>query len=244
MQPDDVRIPHNKKSKKTFFILLATWITVMITIAIIYVAKNYERSFSVVNSLDSPAALVNGVSISLRDLNLAMSGVIQSGLLNKIDTTKAENQEKMRKETLDSMIDSELIIQKAKELGLQADPVKVTVEMNALESSFENRNLFLEKLKSVGLTELDVQNDIERQLLITEYQNKVYDTSKDIVKESDIKIFYEALLGKYIELGQTPPTLESSRDMIIAKILERRHQVYLENIAKKMRETAKIEILI
>lgn len=244
MHLDEKKEVSKFSSKKQFTVLIISWATIMIVFAIVYVERNYKKSFTIIQDKESTVAFVNNSAISMKMLNMAMSGIIQSGQLNGVDTTKPEVQDKIRKEALDTVIDSELLVQKAKELKLVISQNDISSEMNKIEEQFGNREEFLNKIKSVGISEQDLRDDIEKQLLITSYQNKIYDSSKDIVKDSDIKIFYEALRKKYIEQDKTVPELDQIREKIISKILDMRHQKYLDGVAEGLRKNAKIEILI
>lgn len=232
------------KSKKTTLIVLITSVTLLVIILVVFLAIQYKKPFSIIQDLDAPVARVNNVEVSRKSFNLAMSGLANSTQLSKVDTTKNDIQNKMRTEALNAVIEAELVVQKAKEMNIAVSPIEVDNEIRLIESELGGHAEFLTLLNKIGITEQDMRNDIERQLLITAYENKIYDKSKDVITETDIKMFYEALRDKYLEQGSIAPDLEIVREKVKEKILERRQQIRLEEEAAKLKTTAKIEILI
>lgn len=232
------------KNKKMLLVIFVILITIIIVLFLIFLSRNYTKTYTLDKNNNSTVALVNKIPIQLKTLNLAMSDMVKSSSFDGVDTSSLEVQDKIRNIALDTIIDQEVIVQKAREQKIEIPKSKIESEFNLVKFQYENDNAFISKLNSIGMTEDDLRNDIERQLLITAFQDKIYDESKDIVNDSDIRIFYDALKQKYIEQDKVAPPIESIREKIIQKILDRRHQLFMEKVAKMLREKAKIEKLI
>lgn len=232
-----------KKSKSTL-IMFSIFLTIVLAGGIYLATLNYRKSFSISQNENAVVARVNNVDITRKSFNLAMSGVVKSIDSNKIDTTKNEVQEEIMLQALNSMINTEVIVQKAKQMQLSISQSEVDTEINKIIKDLGGYDNYVSTLKKIGITENDMRNDVEKQLLISLYEYKTIDSSKDVVTETEIKLFYETLQNKYIAEGSIAPDLDLIRDKITQKIIERKHQLLLEADAKKLRETAKIEVLI
>lgn len=244
MSTTENKVVIKSKLKKTTIWIIAVIITLVLVSTILYLSKEYKKTFSVVPDVNSPVALVNGVAISQKSLDIAMSGLSLSDSLSRVDKTDEKVQELMRKQALNSIIDSELIVQKAKEQNITVTQLEIDDEILRLKTEVGGNDSYTVMMNRIGLSEEDMRKDIENQLLISKYDNNIFNKANNLVSETDVRIFYEALRDKYIEQGSIAPDLDIIRAKIVQQIIERKKELRLEAMALELRKSAKIEIYI
>jgi len=107
-------------------------------------------------------------------------------------------------QALGQMIDERLLMEEAVRLGIKADPKEVESRFTALASNYADKAQFQKNLKSVGWTEADLRNLLNRQLTIRE---TVMAAKKIAVTEDEMKKFFETNKEK---LG-TPESVKLSQ---------------------------------
>lgn len=233
-----------KNSKKTRMIVVVTFITFAIIGVIFFIAFKYKRQIVVEQDNNIVVAKVNDSKITKKEFSLAMSGIVSEIDLNKIDTSRTNIQEDIMVETLNSMIDKEVVVQKAKEMNLTVSSNEIDNELIKIKSNYGSYENYQATLNKLGISEEELRHDIEKQLLLSQYETRVINPANDNVTDDEIKTFYKNLSDKYIAQGSIAPDLELVRGMIVKKIIEIKHDLILQDEAKKLRKDAKIEVYI
>lgn len=233
-----------KHSKKTKMIVIVTLITLVIIGVIIFVAFKYKKQIVVSQDNNLVIAKVNGSEITKKEFSLAMSGIVNSIDFNRVDTTKSTAQEDVMVETLNTLIDNELILQQAKTMKLSVTQNEIDNELIKIKSGFNSYDEYLASLSKTGVTEDELRSDIEKQLLMQQYETRVINPNVDTVSEEDINAFYKKLSDRYIAQGSIAPDLELVRNEIVKKLVEIKHDLVLQTEAKKLRKSAKVEVYI
>jgi peptidyl-prolyl cis-trans isomerase C len=136
------------------------------------------------------AAVVNGVAISKDDFDREMDFYIKRANQRGQQVPEAQ-MGLMKNQVLDSLIDRELLFQETKKKGINIDPKDVADELQKIKQRYAKPGEFEQLLNDMGLTESDVQNQIERGLAIQQLiDNEV--RSKVTIGDEEVKSYYDA----------------------------------------------------
>ena len=153
-------------------------------------------------------AVVNGVTISKdtydRELNFFVRRAAPGG--QQIPDVQMAQ---MKSEVLESLIDRELLFQESKKKGIQVKSDAVSDQLQKIQQRYPNKEEFKKLLSNMGLTESDVQAQIERGMAIQELLDKEV-TGKIKVSDEETKAFYD----KNPQLFQQPEQINASHILI------------------------------
>ncbi|MBW2470234.1 MAG: peptidylprolyl isomerase [Deltaproteobacteria bacterium] len=136
------------------------------------------------------AAVVNGVAISKDDFDREMDFYIKRANQRGQQVPEAQ-MGLMKNQVLDSLIDRELLFQETKKKGINIDPKDVADELQKIKQRYAKPGEFEQLLNDMGLTESDVQKQIERGLAIQQLiDNEV--RSKVTIGDEEVKSYYDA----------------------------------------------------
>ena len=156
-------------------------------------------------------AVVNGVTISQnmydRELNFFTRRAAPGG--KQIPQAQMAQ---MKNEVLESLIDRELLFQESKKKGIQIKSEAVSDQLQKIKQRYPNQEEFKKLLNDMGLTESDVQKQIERGMAIQELIDTEV-TDKIKVSDEETKSFYD----KNPQLFQQPEQVKASHILIKVK---------------------------
>jgi len=153
-------------------------------------------------------AVVNGVTISKdtydRELDFFVRRAAPGG--QQIPDVQMAQ---MKSEVLESLIDRELLFQESKKKGIQVKSDAVSDQLQKIQQRYPNKEEFQKLLSNMGLTESDVQAQIERGMAIQKLIDKEV-TEKIKVSDEETKAFYD----KNPQLFQQPEQIKASHILI------------------------------
>jgi peptidyl-prolyl cis-trans isomerase C len=153
-------------------------------------------------------AVVNGVTISKdtydRELDFFVRRAAPGG--QQIPDVQMAQ---MKNEVLESLIDRELLFQETKKKGIQVKSEAVSEQLQKIQQRYPNKEEFKKLLSNMGLTESDVQAQIERGMAIQQLIDKEV-TEKIKVSDEETKAFYD----KNPQLFQQPEQIKASHILI------------------------------
>jgi peptidyl-prolyl cis-trans isomerase C len=159
-------------------------------------------------ALGDKVAVVNGVTISKdmydRELNFFVKRAAQGG-----QQIPDGQMAQMKNEVLESLIDRELLFQESKKKGIKVKTEAVSDQLQKIQQRYPNKEEFEKLLSNMGLTESDVQAQIERGMAIQELIDKEV-TEKIKVSDEETKAFYD----KNPQLFQQPEQIKASHILI------------------------------
>src|SRR5271163_4858117 len=132
------------------------------------------------------AALVNGRAITFADLEKQY----QSQFPNGTERTSDDQAEIQKLEVLRTLIDGEIMLQRAEKQGLMATDADVEQKFNELKSPYTQEE-FQKQLNARKLTPEDLKAQLRRDLSISKLFNKEI-TSQISITDKDITDFYTA----------------------------------------------------
>src|SRR5215471_4996714 len=174
-------------------------------------------------------AQVNGYKVLRSELDKAYNTQV-AGSPQKPTSTQEEG---LRLQTLDQIMQTRLILQRAEKLGIKTSNDDVEARLAKAKTPYTVEQ-FQKKLKDVGLTEDDYKTYLQHELTIEKVIEKEI-TPKLSVSDADVNAFYEQ------NKAQIPPSADESevkrqiREKLrseLAQVLKAAYQEELRNGAE------------
>ncbi len=135
-------------------------------------------------------ARVNGKDITQAELEREVIAVL--GTLSRQGKTPEESQMGViRKNVLEGLIGTELLLQESKKKGIKVDPAAVDSSVQAVKSRFPSEEEFKNALAKSGHSESSMRAQIEKGLLIQAFINQEI-VQKITVSPEESKAFYDS----------------------------------------------------
>jgi len=138
------------------------------------------------NDPSTPVASVNGVAITLGELNRAMAERIpETGHRSLSEKRWTE----IRAEVLDNLIVQEILFQESKRVGIKVSPDSVDKEVQSIQARFPSREAFQKAVEAQGLTPDEIRSGVERYLAIRQLTDQAV-LSKISITDDQMKSYY------------------------------------------------------
>jgi len=151
--------------------------------------ENAVRAVAQPKPVPEKVASVNGVAISgeelVREYGIYLQRTGQPG-----QTVPAAQQDQIRAQILDGLIDQELLYQESRKLGIQIQSQSVNDQLDAIKQRYPGEAEFKQALDSMQMTEIEVKKHIERGLAIKEVIDREV-ASNIVVDEAESRTFYD-----------------------------------------------------
>lgn len=181
-------------------------------------------------SADTVVAIVGDTKITLADIEDGLKN-IENDIIADYGEDYKSNEEAMesfnqqKRDYLDYIVEGEIFVQKADEMGITASDDEVQVELQELMNQFDSEEAYEEALKQSGMTIDDIKEQLAENIKI----NKVIDSlfSSIEVTDEEIKEYYDN------NESVQESTFEDAKETI-REILEqdKQYTLYQETLAK------------
>jgi len=134
-------------------------------------------------------AVVNGVVINKVDFDRKLHQVKQH-MLRQRQQIADDRFAKIKTDVLETMINEELLFQESKKKGITVEPEAIATDLKRIKKGFATDADFKKLIAESGLTEAELQSDIERGHVI----NKLIDNqimALVVIPEQEIRTFYD-----------------------------------------------------
>jgi len=193
-------------------------------------------------SAETEVARVNGETLYGSDLTLQMAQAAQVAGVANMNDADPQTIALLQSQSLDAIVNTELIIQAAQADGLSVAQEEVDAEFDTLATNIGGEEAAETRLASLGFTIDAFKENLVGDLLIRKYlEMTITDADAFEVSEEEIQAFYNQVTGGQVE-GM--PTLEEAREQITGQLLGQKQQAALIEIVEGLRKVANIEILI
>ena len=191
------------------------------------------------------AALVNGAAITAAEFHTELNRLERQRGTGKNSPDPSE-MARLKKEALESLITREILYQEALREGIKVPGAAVDAELNGLKKQFATGSEFTATLTSMGLSEASVRAQVEkgmaaRRLIDEKFGKKVK------VSDAEVGYYYEDHQDEFkVPVGKpaTFTPLSEVREKIRLKIKQDRVDRELNPYLKRLREQAKVEIML
>jgi hypothetical protein len=199
----------------------------------------YRKSLEETKSIT--VAKVNGVSIPMSDLIREMN-IIAPSYIKPGEQRNPDLDKKIRDGALDGLIRDELVHQEAVRQGMKVPPEMVEDELKKIKAGLKSEQGYREHLKRLGITEEEMKDKIERELLDGMISRKEI-FAKVKIDPQTVKRTYEREKASYKgPTGQM--SFEEARPFIEQKLMAEAAQKREDAWIKELTKAAKIEITL
>jgi peptidyl-prolyl cis-trans isomerase C len=134
-------------------------------------------------------AVVNGVVITKVDFDRKLHQVKQH-MLRRGQEISDDRLAEIKTDVLETMINEELLFQESRNKGITVEPEAIATDLKRIKKGFATDADFKKLIAESGLTEAELQSDIERGHVI----NKLIDNqiaALVVIPDQEIKTFYD-----------------------------------------------------
>ncbi|MBP3886395.1 MAG: peptidyl-prolyl cis-trans isomerase [Cellulosilyticum sp.] len=108
-----------------------------------------------------------------------------------------EQYDAYKKDVVESLIEAEILVHKAKEMkSIKVDEKEIEEQLEATKASFPTEEEFNKGLEESGMTLEDLKENIEKNLLVTKLISE-YTENKVEVKDEEIETYYNENIANY-----------------------------------------------
>ncbi|MGM8365414.1 SurA N-terminal domain-containing protein [Virgibacillus sp. W0181] len=141
-------------------------------------------------------------------------------------------QDELKKRTIDSLIERELIMQGAEKEGVVIEDEEVSTELETIKSA--NGEGLTTLMEQFHLTEDGFKDQLKFELTLEKYSKAISDTE---VTDEEINEYYDRLK----EQNEDLPELKELKDSIKAQIQQQQSMQEVQKVIEEMKEKADIE---
>jgi len=158
---------------------------------------------------DSVVARVNGVALTLKDLDDEVDRLIPRITFHR--NVYGEKRKRYYKQALEELINRELEYQEASKLGLKIDKEKVDDQIKQMRNKYKSKEEFKAFLERIGMTEETLQAQVEKDILIQEvFKKMVIEPSR--MKDDELRDHYEKNTSRFRQPESIKARMISTKD--------------------------------
>ncbi|HMO78101.1 MAG TPA: SurA N-terminal domain-containing protein [Candidatus Paceibacterota bacterium] len=186
-----------------------------------------------------PVVKVNGVAITKGDYQSSYEQLSNMTAAQGADLTDVAVMESLKTQTIDTLVNAELLRQAAVEEGLEATTEDVDTRFNEIRENLGGAEVLAARMAEFGVTEAALRRDIENEFLIQQlFDLKIFDLIE--VSDQEVQDLYDQAVAGGTEL----PPLEEIKETAIVEIRNGKAQPLINEYIQTLRVAANIEILI
>ena len=185
-------------------------------------------------------AKVNGEKISQRDLDISMSQIKAGAEAQGTDVADPKIVEQIQKQSLDMLVNTELLKQDAVTRGITISEDDITARIETLKKDVGGENVLKDRMKQFGVDEKTLRRDVKNELTIQALLDKEFEAKGIKITDEEIKAFYEQAGGEKAGL----PKLAEVKDKIEQQLKGTKQQEVVTTLLDELRKKATIEVLI
>src|SRR5690625_4816979 len=192
-----------------------------------------------VEDVPDVVATVNGTDLTGENFITLYQIQFQQMAMQAQMSGEEPDQEQLRTQTLDSMIEAELLVQDAQDRGYEAteDDVQNVLEQTATANEMASVDELLEAYSAQGIPEEQLRDDAQTQILVEELIENDIEVAEPT--EDEVAELYDYMgLGEGEENGYS---LEEIRPELEAQILNQNRGEAISAHVAELREDAEVE---
>jgi len=185
--------------------------------------------------------MIDRIAARVENDIILLSDVRQLGRYQLLVDGKTETEPQL----LDRLID-QWVVQNEADASRFPRPTDAEIEqsLTALKKSFASPELYEERKKQSGLSDLQIRDKITTQLYLTNYLDSRFRPSVQVDAKA-VQEFYEtAVLPRAKARGQEPPSLEASREVIQEALVQQSIDSQADQWLKESRVRIHVQRLI
>lgn len=203
--------------------------------------QNGASAADVSFSLDETVARVNGEALLGSDLAYQMVQAAQQAGVQDLSTLDEQTMAQLRQQSLNAIVNTELLVQAAREEGLSVSEEEVEQEYQSIVENVGGQEVAEERFDALGITEEEFRANLADDLIILDYIDTRGEAAALEVSEEEIQAFYDRIASG--QEGEMPP-LADVRGQIEEQLQFQKQQEVLSSIIDELRAAANIELLL
>lgn len=235
------------KKKKPLMMIVAAVLIVVITLLVVLflLEKEGRSSTGIFNSYFASqeagmvVATVNGTELTNGDLATSIEQFNQAAVAQGVDTTDPQVQADIKSQSLEVLINTELLKQEAVEQGIEVTEAQAIERLAEIETEIGGAEVLDERMAALGLTREQLQDDIQDEILIQSLLDNVFAEANIAVTDEEIQEVYDAAGG--VDAGL--PALAEVKDQVEAQIRSSKEQEAIDAYLAELKAGAEIEIV-
>ncbi len=182
-------------------------------------------------------ATVNGAEIPRSDYDTSVRQLTEGATAQGLDATDPEIAGEISQQALDTLVNTELLVQAATAAGVSVDDAAIDERLAGITEDLGGPEAFAARITELGLTDAIVRRDISRELTIQEFLTQKVAEVDTTVTDEEVTQLYESVGG---EAGGNPP-LDEIRDQVVAQAKFLKEQEFVQAYVEELRGSATIE---
>lgn len=186
-----------------------------------------------------PAVQVNGEIITKGDYQSSLEQLTNMTGSQGVDLTDPQVIESLKTQTVDTLVNAELLRQAAVKEGLVASAEDIDTRFNEISDNLGGAEELEARMAEFGVTEAALRRDIENEFLIQQlFDLKVFTNIE--VTDAEVQQLYDQAVSGGTEL----PPIEEIKEAAIVEIRNQKAQPLINEYIQELRDAATIEVLI
>ncbi len=197
-------------------------------------------------SAEDIVAVVNGeeISKSTFDEELANAKQLYTDQGMNVEDLDDEAKTQIEQSVLDQLINTELLLQTAKDEGLSIDEEAVDTEISSMKSQFEDEEQFTKALEDYNLTEGELKKQLGNQQIVTQYIDQ--QIGEINVSDDELQTMYAQFEEQAKASESEAPDFETVKPQLEQQIMSQKRNEKTLALIEELREKNKesIEVLL
>ena len=190
--------------------------------------------------IPSIVAMVDGEEISGAAYESHFLQAQQNALQQGMDVESPAVRAQIKKEVLDRLIGTELLVQASENNAVVIDDESVEAEYQNIVLQVGSQESLDQQIAQAGMTTEDLRRDILNQLRMQKYLRQQVEEKGTEISEEDMQAYYDqSIVGQEVF-----PSYEEVKEQVRAGLKSRQEQQIIENLVSELREAAAVEILL
>jgi peptidyl-prolyl cis-trans isomerase SurA len=234
-----------KKKSNLKFYLGAFVLVVVVLLAVLYQLEKEGRSATnlfegvlAAQEANAVVVTVNGTEIVNRELEVSIEQFTQMAASQGVDITNESIQSEIRSQAVEVLVNTELLKQEAANRGVSISDEEVATRLASITEEIGGEGALDERMTSLGIDAMQLQDDIREELLIQSLLNQVFADASIEVTGEEIAAVYEDAGGSDAGL----PAIEEVSEQVEAQIIAAKEQEAIDALLVGLREGAEIQI--
>ncbi|WLR51123.1 SurA N-terminal domain-containing protein [Bacillus tianshenii] len=191
-------------------------------------------------------AVVNGEDIPRKEFEDVYTGQFQQAALQSQMSGQEVNQEQLRKQVVDGMVNQELLTQEANSGNYTASEEEVNQFLDKVvkQNGLESKEKLMKMLEKQGMDKEEVMSQVKTQVKVDQLIESKHGEVK--VTEQELKKAYEQTKKMQSQMGggekAKMPSFEEMKPKLKEQVEGQKKAEATQSIVKKLREDAEVKI--
>lgn len=181
-------------------------------------------------------ATVNDEEITNAELDDRIAQLRQN-LTSQGQSVDTEQESQLRQQALTNLVNERLVLQEAQAQDISVTDTQISQAFEQIKGRFENEQAFQDELSGNGISEDQLRDRIERELIVQQYLAENVDQDSIEISDEAVQSAYDRISGQQ----ENVPPLADIREQLVAQLEQQETQTLVQQLIQQLRETADIQ---